>query len=225
MTGNWAGAIFGVGRQHRDIAKRAPTMTDYGSEVSRRSIHTAGTLTLVTCSTESPRAPRNRPSCSRLVSTPAGATYFLVSQLRLARGARVLDVCTGTGLVGIQIAERLGCRVVGVDLSERMVEGASKSFWGSPEGDSPPLAEGLSDDAPLIETLRYVPPGRTIGGGCAPRNKNLRGWAGGSKAPAFLRQAPSAAERPGGPTGPLYPGPSSDEAALVRQPCRRKGTG
>jgi demethylmenaquinone methyltransferase/2-methoxy-6-polyprenyl-1,4-benzoquinol methylase len=46
---------------------------------------------------------------------------FLVSRLDVRRDARVLDVATGTAAVAIEIAGRLGCRVVGVDQSDEML--------------------------------------------------------------------------------------------------------
>ena len=49
---------------------------------------------------------------------------YLVSQLELRSDASVLDVCTGTGVVAIDIARRVGCNLVGLDLSDRMIEQA-----------------------------------------------------------------------------------------------------
>lgn len=48
----------------------------------------------------------------------------LISRLKLEPDALVLDVGTGPGGVAIDIAGRVGCRVVGVDLSDRMLEQA-----------------------------------------------------------------------------------------------------
>lgn len=49
---------------------------------------------------------------------------YTVEQLSLTSGARVLDVCCGTGTSAIPAAERVGPRgyVLGVDLAERMLE-------------------------------------------------------------------------------------------------------
>ncbi|MDR5684350.1 MAG: class I SAM-dependent methyltransferase [Armatimonadota bacterium] len=47
---------------------------------------------------------------------------FLTSRLPVGRNALVLDVATGTCAVAIDLAERYGCRVVGVDLAARMLE-------------------------------------------------------------------------------------------------------
>ncbi len=46
---------------------------------------------------------------------------FLISRLRLEHHHLVLDLCTGTAGVAIEMACRHGCRVVGVDLSEGML--------------------------------------------------------------------------------------------------------
>jgi SAM-dependent methyltransferase len=48
---------------------------------------------------------------------------FLAAELRLAPGARVLDVPCGSGRHAIEIA-RLGCRVTGVDLSKEQIASA-----------------------------------------------------------------------------------------------------
>ena len=46
---------------------------------------------------------------------------FLVSRLEVGPDDHVLDLCTGTGGVAIQIARRYGSHVVGLDLSENML--------------------------------------------------------------------------------------------------------
>jgi SAM-dependent methyltransferase len=46
---------------------------------------------------------------------------FVVAQLGLAEGARVLDLACGRGRISIPLAQR-GCRVTGVDLSPRSLE-------------------------------------------------------------------------------------------------------
>jgi demethylmenaquinone methyltransferase/2-methoxy-6-polyprenyl-1,4-benzoquinol methylase len=46
---------------------------------------------------------------------------FLVSRLSVGPGDTVLDICTGTAGVALRIAMRSHARVVGVDLSERML--------------------------------------------------------------------------------------------------------
>ena len=47
---------------------------------------------------------------------------FLVSQLHVEPGQQVLDLCTGTASVALHIAKTYGARVIGVDLSENMLE-------------------------------------------------------------------------------------------------------
>ena len=47
---------------------------------------------------------------------------FLVSQLHAEPGQKVLDLCTGTASVAIHIAKTHEARVIGVDLSENMLE-------------------------------------------------------------------------------------------------------
>ena len=47
---------------------------------------------------------------------------FLVSRLDVVSGQRVLDLNTGTAGVAIEVAKTYGARIVGVDLSERMLE-------------------------------------------------------------------------------------------------------
>src|SRR3989442_11314585 len=46
---------------------------------------------------------------------------FLVEQLGLAEGTRVLDLACGRGRIAIPLAER-GCRVTGLDLSPRSLK-------------------------------------------------------------------------------------------------------
>ena len=89
----------------------------------------------------------------------------LVSRLRVAAGASVLDVCTGTGLVASEIARRNGCRVVGVDLSERMIEKAHR-MAESPDAPGVDLVKGRAESLPFADhsfdavvftfLLRYV---------------------------------------------------------------------
>ena len=55
---------------------------------------------------------------------PGGAelTLELVGHLQLTAGSVVLDVASGKGASALLLAETLGCRVIGVDLSEANVE-------------------------------------------------------------------------------------------------------
>ena len=57
-------------------------------------------------------------------------TRELAQLCRIGRGARVLDVASGTGAAAEFLAETLGCSVVGVDASDSMLERASKRLRG-----------------------------------------------------------------------------------------------
>ena len=91
---------------------------------------------------------------------------FLVSRLRLAPQTSVLDVCTGTGLIAMQIARRIGCRVVGVDLSEGMVEEARRNVQARDLAPLVRLVKGRAEGLPFADhsfdavvftfLLRYV---------------------------------------------------------------------
>ena len=91
---------------------------------------------------------------------------YLVSQLNLAPQASVLDVCTGTGLVAIDIARRKVCRVVGVDLSDRMIERAQRNVRAHCLAPMVDLVEGRAESLPFSDQsfdvvvttflLRYV---------------------------------------------------------------------
>ena len=50
------------------------------------------------------------------------ATDALVEMCHIGEGSYVLDVGSGVGVTPCYLAKRYGCRVVGVDISERMVE-------------------------------------------------------------------------------------------------------
>jgi demethylmenaquinone methyltransferase/2-methoxy-6-polyprenyl-1,4-benzoquinol methylase len=85
----------------------------------------------------------------------------MVSRLDLARGARVLDVATGTGLVAGDMAEKFDARVVGLDQSAEMLRRASER--GIPEftavrgdGQRLPFADGTFDAVVHTYLLRYV---------------------------------------------------------------------
>lgn len=53
-------------------------------------------------------------------------TGELVNLLQLTKSSRVLDVASGKGISAFFIAENIGCRVIGVDLSEENVSQAQK---------------------------------------------------------------------------------------------------
>jgi demethylmenaquinone methyltransferase / 2-methoxy-6-polyprenyl-1,4-benzoquinol methylase len=81
---------------------------------------------------------------------------FLLDRARARRGARVLDVASGTGLVARALADR-GLQVTAVDASERMLHG------GPPAGprvvglaEALPFADASFDTLTFTYLLRYV---------------------------------------------------------------------
>jgi demethylmenaquinone methyltransferase/2-methoxy-6-polyprenyl-1,4-benzoquinol methylase len=98
----------------------------------------------------------------------------LLTHIEVAPAANVLDVCTGTGLVALDIAERLGCRVVGLDLSRGMIEQARRNIASKDAHSSVPLIQGCAERLPFADgsfdavvftfLLRYVEsPESTLG--------------------------------------------------------------
>ncbi|MEE9324529.1 MAG: class I SAM-dependent methyltransferase [Dehalococcoidia bacterium] len=51
-------------------------------------------------------------------------THRLVDKLNLGPGSKVLDIAAGWGSTGIDLAQRFGCRVVGLDLGKTSMETA-----------------------------------------------------------------------------------------------------
>ena len=91
---------------------------------------------------------------------------FLVSQLHVEPGQRVLDLCTGTASVAIHIAKTYGARVIGVDLSENMLEQGRLNVRGHGLEDRVTLVlgraeqldfpDGYFDAVAFTYLLRYV---------------------------------------------------------------------
>jgi demethylmenaquinone methyltransferase/2-methoxy-6-polyprenyl-1,4-benzoquinol methylase len=90
----------------------------------------------------------------------------LVRGLALRPGERVLDVATGTGMVGFALA-RSGCEVVGLDQSEDMLGRARAKLAGAPEligrvsfvrgqAERLPFPDGHFDALSFTYLLRYV---------------------------------------------------------------------
>jgi arsenite methyltransferase len=50
------------------------------------------------------------------------ATEALIEQCHIGKGSYVLDVGSGVGVTPCFLARKYGCRIVGVDISEQMVE-------------------------------------------------------------------------------------------------------
>ena len=70
---------------------------------------------------------------------------FLVERVPLAPEARVLDVATGTGAIARALVRRYGCRVVGVDQSPQMLEGARARIAKAGLSDSIELQLGSAE--------------------------------------------------------------------------------
>lgn len=90
----------------------------------------------------------------------------LVSQLTIPAHSRVLDVCTGTGLVARAIAGKGPHRVVGLDLSDGMLETAQRALAGAGTTERIDLIRGRAEQLPFPDAsfdavvftylLRYV---------------------------------------------------------------------
>ena len=126
----------------------------------------------------------------------------LVSELRPAPGDLVLDVCTGTALVATQIAGDVECRVVGLDLSRRMLSEGRGRVLDAGLGASVRLVRGRAEDLPFPDgsfdavvftfLLRYVedPQATLCENGQGPAARRTAGLA------RVLRPTKPAAARP-----------------------------
>ncbi|MEW6582211.1 MAG: class I SAM-dependent methyltransferase [Actinomycetota bacterium] len=95
-----------------------------------------------------------------------GWRAYLVSRLRSAPDARVLDVATGTGAVAAEIALRYGCHVVAVDQSPEMLAQARVRLAERGVADRVELVQAQAEDLPFDDDafdaatftylLRYV---------------------------------------------------------------------
>jgi demethylmenaquinone methyltransferase / 2-methoxy-6-polyprenyl-1,4-benzoquinol methylase len=112
---------------------------------------------------------------------------FLVSRFDLGPDDTVLDVATGTAAVAIELAQRTGCRVVGLDQSREMLETGRRRVEKAGLADRIELVEGRAEQLPfedgavdalsftyllryvdepaatMAELARVVRPGGTIG--------------------------------------------------------------
>ena len=99
---------------------------------------------------------------------------FLVEHVPVGSDATVLDVATGTGAIARELVHRYGCRVVGVDQSPQMLEGARERIGRAGISDRIELRLGSAEELDLAESsfdaltagylLRYVDdPLRTAG--------------------------------------------------------------
>ena len=90
----------------------------------------------------------------------------MVDRIAAARPKVVLDVASGTGKVAFDLLHRTGCRVVGLDLSEEMLneairksrtkDPACRACFVSGHADSLPFPDGTFDALSFTYLLRYV---------------------------------------------------------------------
>jgi demethylmenaquinone methyltransferase/2-methoxy-6-polyprenyl-1,4-benzoquinol methylase len=91
----------------------------------------------------------------------------MVEVVRAARGDRVLDVATGTGMVACELVARYGCTVTGLDQSESMLGRARAKLAADPalaehidlvagEAERLPFDDGEFDALTFTYLLRYV---------------------------------------------------------------------
>jgi demethylmenaquinone methyltransferase/2-methoxy-6-polyprenyl-1,4-benzoquinol methylase len=91
---------------------------------------------------------------------------FLVSRVEAGPGDTVLDVATGTAAVAIALAQRRGCRVVGLDQSEEMLAEGGRRIAAAGLEDRIELVRGEAERLPFEDEsfdaltftylLRYV---------------------------------------------------------------------
>ncbi|MFC9975102.1 HemK2/MTQ2 family protein methyltransferase [Spirillospora sp. NPDC127200] len=124
------------------------------------------------------------------VYRPQGDTYLLAEELRRAGvrpGARVLDVCTGTGAVAVAAARHGAARVTAVDVSARAVLAArlNARLRGLRvrvvRGDLLGPFEGQRFDV-IVSNPPYVP----AHGGPPPKHGKARAWDAGDDGRALL---------------------------------------
>jgi demethylmenaquinone methyltransferase / 2-methoxy-6-polyprenyl-1,4-benzoquinol methylase len=76
---------------------------------------------------------------------------FLVRHVPVSADARVLDVATGTGAIARALVRRYGCRVVGVDQSPQMLNGARERIAKAGLADRIELHLGSAEDLDFPE--------------------------------------------------------------------------
>jgi arsenite methyltransferase len=81
------------------------------------------------------------------------ATEALVELCHIARGKYVLDVGCGVGVTPCYVAQKHGCRVVGVDISERMVERARERAQRENVADRVEFRVADAQDLPFEDAL------------------------------------------------------------------------
>ena len=90
----------------------------------------------------------------------------MVDQVTPAGGAAILDVASGTAGVALQLADRTGARVVGVDLTEEMLRQGQRNVAAAGRADRIGLTLGRAEQLPFPDAsfdaltftylLRYV---------------------------------------------------------------------
>jgi demethylmenaquinone methyltransferase/2-methoxy-6-polyprenyl-1,4-benzoquinol methylase len=76
---------------------------------------------------------------------------FLVEHVPVGADARVLDVATGTGAIARALVRRYGCRVVGVDQSPQMLDGARERIEKAGLADRIELRLGSAEELDFAE--------------------------------------------------------------------------
>ena len=92
--------------------------------------------------------------------------HAMVGAIAATPGQAVLDVASGTAGVALQIAERTGASVVGVDLTEQMLRQGQRNVAEAGRGDRIRLTAGRAEQLPFADAtfdaltftylLRYV---------------------------------------------------------------------
>lgn len=81
------------------------------------------------------------------------ATEALIELCHISKGSYVLDVGSGVGATPCFIANRYGCRVVGVDISERMVERSKERAKREKVSDKVEFRVADAQDLPFEDEL------------------------------------------------------------------------
>jgi demethylmenaquinone methyltransferase/2-methoxy-6-polyprenyl-1,4-benzoquinol methylase len=76
---------------------------------------------------------------------------YLIEHVPVGPDARVLDVATGTGAIARGLVRRYGCRVVGLDQSPQMLEGARERIGKAGLSDRIELRLGSAEEVDLGE--------------------------------------------------------------------------
>jgi release factor glutamine methyltransferase len=121
------------------------------------------------------------------VFQPPSDAWMLVRHLRagrLAEGARVLDLCTGSGVLAIAAALAGGAEVTAVDISRRAVAAVKLNAWLNGVG-----VEARRGD--LFANPPYLP-GEVDE---LPRRGLARAWEGGRSGRAFVERIAAQAGR------------------------------